>query len=81
MINWVWCEYTTGIEVLRLYIIGRCKSNDEQLAYIETRIDSKEGLKTGLHLNAIDEKYESIILNDSVRLFKGRQVIKKVGIT
>ena len=59
------------IEATELYIIGRCKSNDEQLAYIETRIECLEGLKTGLHLNTIDEKYESIILNVNVRLFKG----------
>ena len=59
------------IETPELYIIGRCKSNDEQLAYIETRIECLEGLKAGLNLNTIDEKYGSIILNDYVRLFKG----------
>ena len=56
------------VEAPELYIIGRCKSNDEQLAYIETRIEFLERLKTGLHLNTIDEKYESIILNDCVSL-------------
>ena len=59
------------VETPELYIIGRCKSNDEQLAYIETRIECLEGLKTDLQLNTIDEKYEGIILNDSMRLFKG----------
>ena len=54
-----------------LYTIGRCRSNEEQLAYIETRIECLEGLETGLHLKAIGEKYESNILNDYVRLFKG----------
>ena len=59
------------IEALELYIIGKCKSNAEQLTYIETKIECLEGLKTGLHLKAIDEKYERIILNDYVCLFKG----------
>ena len=59
------------VEAPELYIIGRCKSNDEQLAYIETRVECLEGLKTDFPLNTIDEKYEGIILNDSMRLFKG----------
>ena len=59
------------VEAPELYIIGRCKSNDEQQAYIETRIECLEGLKTDLQLNTIDEKYEGIILNNSMRLFKG----------
>ena len=59
------------IEAPELCIIGRWKSNDEQLANIETRIECLEGLKTGLQLNAIDEIYESIILNDFVCLLKG----------
>ena len=59
------------VEQPQLYIIGRCKSNDEQLSYIETRIECLEELKTDLQLSSIDEKYEGIILNDSMRLFKG----------
>ena len=59
------------VEQPELYIIGRCKSNDEQLSYIETRIECLEELKTDLQLSSIDEKYEVIILNDSMRLFKG----------
>ena len=58
------------VEQPELYIIGRCKSNDEQLSYIETRIECLEELKTDLQLSSIDEKYEGIILNDSMRLFK-----------
>ena len=38
---------------------------------LKKRIGCLEGLKTGLYLKAIDEKYESIILNDYARLFKG----------
>ena len=53
------------------YIIGRCKSNDGQLAYIDTRIECLEGLKSALQLNTIDEKYGVIELNDYIRLFKG----------
>ena len=59
------------VEGPQLYIIVRCKSNDEQLSYIETRIECLEELKTDLQLRSIDEKYEGILLNDSMRLFKG----------
>ena len=59
------------VEDPQLYIIGRCNSNDEQLSYIETRIECLEELKTDLQLSSIDEKYEGILLNDSMRLFKG----------
>ena len=59
------------VEGPQLYIVGRCKSNDEQLSYIETRIECLEELKTELQLSSIDEKYEGILLNYSMRLFKG----------
>ena len=39
------------VESPELYIIGRCGSNDEQLAYIPTRIEDLSGLKIGLNLN------------------------------
>ena len=59
------------VEAPELYIIGRCKSNDEQLAYIETRIECLSGLETDLQLNIIDQSYDGIILNDTMCFFKG----------
>ena len=59
------------VEAPELYIMGRCKSNDEQLAYIETRIECLSGLETDLQLNIIDQSYDGIILNDTMRFFKG----------
>ena len=59
------------VETPELYIIGRCKSNDEQLAYIDTRIECLEGLKSALQLNTIDKKYGGIELTDYIRLFNG----------
>ena len=59
------------VEAPELFIIDRCKSNDEQLVYIETWIECLAGLETDIHLNIIDQSYEGIILNDTMRLFKG----------
>ena len=59
------------VEDPELYIIGRCGSNDEQLAYIPTRIEDLRGLKIGLNLNDIDNNYENIILCDTMRFFHG----------
>ena len=59
------------VEAPELYIIGRCGSNDEQLAYIPTRIEDLHGLKIGLNLNEIDNNYENIILSDTMRFFHG----------
>ena len=59
------------VETPELYIIGRCKSNDEQLGYIETRVECLKELKNGLNLNEIDDTFENIVLNDTMRLFHG----------
>ena len=59
------------VETPELYIIGRCKSNDEQLGYIQTRVECLKELETGLNLNEIDEKFENIVLNDVMRFFHG----------
>ena len=59
------------VEAPELYIIGRCKSNDQQLAYIETRIECLSGLETDIQLNIIDPSCDGIILNDTMRFFKG----------
>ena len=42
------------VEQPELYIIGRCRNNDEQLAYIETRIECLKDLRTGIYL---DERF------------------------
>ena len=58
------------VESPELYIIGRCGSNDEQVGYIETRVDCVKDLKTSLNLHDIDQAYD-IALNDTIRLFHG----------
>ena len=59
------------VESPQLYIIGRCGSNDEQLACINTRVDDLNGTKIGLKLCEIEEKYENIVLRDIMRFFHG----------
>ena len=57
------------VEAPELYIIARCASNDEQLAYINTRVEDLVGLKEGLQLGEIDEQYQGIVLYDQMRVF------------
>ena len=57
------------VEAPELYIIARCASNDEQLAYINTRVEGLVGLKEGLQLGEIDEQYEGIVIHDQMRFF------------
>ena len=60
------------IEIPELYIIGRCKSNDEQLGYINTRVDCLKYLSEGIVLNDLDKSYDkSFVLNDVMRMFHG----------
>ena len=59
------------VETPELYIIARCKSNDEQLGYIQTRVECLKEMKNGIELKTIDEKFEDIVLNDTMRLFHG----------
>ena len=60
------------IEIPELYIIGRCKSNDEQLGYISTRVECLKYLSEGIVINELDESYDkSFILNDVMRMFHG----------
>ena len=54
-----------------LYIIGRCGSNDEQLAYIKTRVEDLHGLRDGINLKEIDPSCPDITLNDKMRFFHG----------
>ena len=56
-------DIQSEVENPELYIIGRCKSTDEQLGYIETREDC-------LHeLNKLILVDEGILLRDTMRLF------------
>ena len=59
------------VETPELYIVGRCKSNDEQLAYIQTRVECLQELKNDLDLKSITGVHEGIFLKDNVRLFHG----------
>ena len=52
------------IERPELYIIGRCRANDEQLGYIDTRVVCLKGLEHNLTVNGIDIK-------DVMRFFHG----------
>ena len=59
------------VETPKVYIIGRCKNNDEQLGYITTRVECLKELAIGLDLNEINEKYGNTVLHDTMRLFHG----------
>ena len=52
------------IERPELYIIGRCRANEEQLGYIDTRVVCLKGLEHNLTVNGIDIK-------DVMRFFHG----------
>ena len=52
------------IEKPELYIVARCKSNDEQLAYVETRTACMLDLRDKLSIEGID-------ICDRIKLFKG----------
>ena len=59
------------IESPELYIIGRCRSNDEQLGYIETRLECLKVLGIGVNLKTIDNQYEDVTINDIMRFPHG----------
>ena len=52
------------IEKPQLYIVGRCRSNGEQLAYVETRLEC-------LHKLAKGTESKGIIIKDVMRIFHG----------
>ena len=54
-----------------LHIIGRCRSNDEQLGYIETRLECIKSIQNDLDLGSISQNHQNIKLKDSIRFFKG----------
>ena len=43
------------IEEPILHIVGRCRSNDEQLGYIETRLECLKSLHNDLELVTVDK--------------------------
>ena len=52
------------IEKPQLYMIGRCRSNDEQLAYVETRVECLQELGEAMRSNSISS-------TDIMRVFHG----------
>jgi len=52
------------VEAPYLYLLARCPSNDQQLMYVEERINDIKNLKTPL---AVD----GLLINDVMRIFKG----------
>ena len=59
------------VETPELYIFARCGNNDDQLAYIPTRVHDLLQLKTGINLNEVDEKIDGITIYDVMRFFRG----------
>ena len=59
------------VEFPEVYIVARCGSNDEQLAYITTRLEDLHDLKNGLNLGELDDMYQGIVLSDIMRFFHG----------
>ena len=60
------------VETPELYIIGRCRNNDEQLGYIETRIDCLKDLENALNVSELVSTYDNNIhLKDVMRMFHG----------
>ena len=55
------------VETPEVYLIGRCKSNDEQLAYIQTREECTKHLKEGFFIN----ETSPVEINDVLRIFCG----------
>ena len=60
------------VETPELYIIGRCRSNDEQLGYIDTRIKCLKELETNLNVREIvNSQDKNIKIADVMRMFTG----------
>ena len=59
------------VEYPEVYIVARCNSTDEQLAYINTRLEDLKELKNGLNIGELDDMYDGIVLNDIMRYFHG----------
>lgn len=52
------------VEKPQLYIIARCRSNDEQLGYVDTRVECLKDLKKDLEVGGIN-------ISDVMRMFHG----------
>ena len=50
------------VETPELYIIGRCRNNDEQLGYIQTRVDCVKDLEKQLNISELDSSYDNNIM-------------------
>ena len=62
------------IETPELYIniVGRCRNNDEQLGYIEIRVDCLKELTNPLNASELVSSYDSTIyIRDIMRMFHG----------
>ena len=59
------------VETPEIYIIARCRNNDEQLAYVNTRMEDLMDLKNGISVDDLDDTFNGIILTDVMRLFHG----------
>ena len=57
------------VETPQLYIIGRCRNNDEQLGYIDTRLSCLKELKTSLNVKMLNNNYDNFELTDVLRIF------------
>ena len=57
------------VEIPEIYMVMRCPSSDDQLAYSETRIRDLLGLKFDINLIGINESYEGIYVKDILRFF------------
>ena len=59
------CNVQTIIEQPEIYIVGRCRANDEQLSYVEIRLDCLSQLNQLLLLE------NDVKIKDTMRLFHG----------
>lgn len=58
-------DVQSEIESPELYIIGRCKSSDEQLGYVDTRVECLQDLNIPITTD------EGVTIYDKMRLFHG----------
>ena len=59
------------VETPELYIIARCRSTDEQLGFLETRLACIKELKINLNVKKMNNSYDNFELTDYLRLFHG----------
>ena len=59
------------VEKPELYIIGRCASSDEQLDFVDTRIECLKTLADKFEPGVTDRKYDDISITDTMRFFFG----------